>query len=85
MVLVSELITRLAPTALGYDVLNIMLERRIGHLPVVENGRFVGMVSQTDLTRVQALSASAVIRDIAQAADVAGMAAATARIPGLLG
>lgn len=74
----------LSPSELGYDVLNIMLERRIGHLPVVENGCFVGMVSQTDLTRVQALSASAVIRDIAQAADVAGMAAATARIPALL-
>ena len=74
----------LSPAELGYDVLNIMLERRISHLPVVEQGRFVGMVSQTDLTRVQALSASAVIRDIAQAADVAGMAAATARIPGLL-
>ena len=28
--------------------------RRIGHLPVVDDGRFVGMISQTDLTRVQA-------------------------------
>ncbi len=74
----------LSPSDLGYDVLNIMLERRIGHLPVIESGRFIGMVSQTDLTRVQALSASAVIHDIAQAADIAGMAAATARIPGLL-
>ncbi|UFM66538.1 DUF294 nucleotidyltransferase-like domain-containing protein [Paracoccus sp. MA] len=74
----------LSPSELGYDVLNIMLERRIGHLPVVEKGRFVGMVSQTDLTRVQAISASALIRDIAQSEDVGGMAAATARIPELL-
>ncbi|QLH13183.1 CBS domain-containing protein [Paracoccus pantotrophus] len=74
----------LSPAELGYDVLNIMLERRIGHLPVVEKGRFVGMVSQTDLTRVQAISASALIRDIAQSGDVAEMAAATARIPALL-
>ena len=74
----------LSPTELGYDVLSIMLERRIGHLPVVSEGRFVGMVSQTDLTRVQALSASALIRDIAQSADIAGMAGATARIPELL-
>ena len=75
----------LSTSELGYDVLNIMLERRIGHLPVVENGRFVGMVSQTDLTRVQALSASALIRDIAQAADVAGMVHVTRRVPDLLG
>lgn len=74
----------LSPSELGYDVLNIMLERRIGHLPVVENGRFVGMVSQTDLTRVQALSASVLIRDIALSNDVAAMAGVTARIPELL-
>nr|MCS5603436.1 DUF294 nucleotidyltransferase-like domain-containing protein [Paracoccus sp. (in: a-proteobacteria)] len=74
----------LPPSALGYDVLNIMLERRIGHLPVVEDGRFVGMISQTDLTRVQAISASGLIRDVAQAGSVAEMARMTARIPDLL-
>ena len=85
---VAEVMTRdpitLPPSALGYDVLNIMLERRVGHLPVVEDGRFVGMVSQTDLTRVQAITASALIRDVAQAATVAEMAQSTARIPALL-
>ncbi|RJL00708.1 DUF294 nucleotidyltransferase-like domain-containing protein [Paracoccus siganidrum] len=74
----------LSPGELGYDVLNIMLERRIGHLPVVEGDRFVGMVSQTDLMRVQAISSSALIRDIAGAENVAAMAASTARIPELL-
>ncbi|RNF33160.1 DUF294 nucleotidyltransferase-like domain-containing protein [Paracoccus methylarcula] len=74
----------LPPTALGYDVLNIMLERRIGHLPIVEDGRFIGMVSQTDLTRMQAISATGLVRDIAQADSVADMAEATARIPDLL-
>lgn len=74
----------LAPSALGYDVLNIMLERRVGHLPVVEDGRFVGMISQTDLTRVQAVSSTGLIREVAQADDAAQMARATARIPELL-
>ena len=74
----------LPPTALGYDVLNIMLERRIGHLPVVEDGRFIGMISQTDLTRVQAITASALIREVAEAGSIAQMARTTARIPGLL-
>ncbi|WP_265501657.1 DUF294 nucleotidyltransferase-like domain-containing protein [Paracoccus beibuensis] len=85
---VSEVMTAdpvtLAPSALGYDVLNIMLERRVGHLPVVEDGRFVGMISQTDLTRVQAVSAAGLIRDVAQADSPAQMARATARIPELL-
>lgn len=74
----------LAPTALGYDVLNIMLERRISHLPVVAQGRFMGMISQTDLTRVQAVSASGLIREVAQSDSIAQMAAVTARIPELL-
>lgn len=74
----------LAPSALGYDVLTIMLERRIGHLPVVDDGRFIGMISQTDLTRVQAISAAGLIREVVQAEDVAQMARITARIPELL-
>ncbi|SIS64634.1 DUF294 nucleotidyltransferase-like domain-containing protein [Paracoccus saliphilus] len=74
----------LPPSALGYDVLNIMLEKRIGHLPIIEDGRFIGMISQTDLTRVQAISATALIRDISQAKTVAEMAETTARIPDLL-
>lgn len=74
----------LPPAALGYDVLTIMLERRVSHLPVVEDGRFVGMISQTDLTRVQAISAPGLIREVAQAEDVDQMARVTARIPELL-
>lgn len=85
---VSEVMTAdpvtLAPDALGYDVLTIMLERRVSHLPVVQDGRFVGMISQTDLTRVQAISAPGLIREVAQADYVAQMARVTARIPELL-
>ena len=85
---VSEVMTAdpvtLAPDALGYDVLTIMLERRVSHLPVVADGRFVGMISQTDLTRVQAISAPGLIREVAQVDDVAQMAQVTARIPELL-
>ena len=74
----------LLPSALGYDVLNIMLERHIGHLPIVRDGRFVGMISQTDLTRVQAISAAGLIREVAMATSIAEMARTTARIPDLL-
>ena len=74
----------LPPSALGSDILHIMLEKRIGHLPIVENGRFVGMITQTDLTRFQAVSSAVLIRDIVGSDNVAEMAAVTARIPQLL-
>lgn len=74
----------LPPTAIGSDILHIMLERKIGHLPIVEDGRFVGMITQTDLTRFQAVSSAVLVRDLAGAATVADLAAVTARIPRLL-
>ena len=74
----------LRPESLGSDILHIMLERRIGHLPVVEQGRLVGMITQTDLTRFQAVSSAQLVRDAATAETVAEMAAVTARIPRLL-
>ncbi|MBA4489757.1 DUF294 nucleotidyltransferase-like domain-containing protein [Paracoccus sp. S1E-3] len=74
----------LPPDALGLDVLHAMIERRIGHLPVVDHGRLIGMITQTDLTRVQSISTSVLIDDIAGAETVAQMAAVTARVPDLL-
>lgn len=74
----------LAPVALGTDVLALMLERRIGHVPVVDGTRLVGMITQTDLTRFQAVSASQLVREVAVAHSAEEMAVATARIPELL-
>ncbi|MHC9234956.1 DUF294 nucleotidyltransferase-like domain-containing protein [Pseudooceanicola sp. 502str34] len=74
----------LAPSAIGSDVLHAMMEHRIGHIPVVEAGRLVGIVTQTNLTRAQAESSAHLVRDLAQAQDVAGLAAVTAKIPALL-
>lgn len=82
-IMTSDPIT-LAPDALGSDVLNIMLERRIGHLPVVDGGAFAGMVTQTDLMRIQAVSSPVLMRDIGGAGSVDQLVAATARIPELL-
>jgi len=74
----------LPPSALGSDILHIMLERRVGHLPIVDEGRFAGMITQTDLTRFQAVSSAVLVRDLASATSVAEMATVTARIPRLL-
>ncbi|MFP4326962.1 MAG: DUF294 nucleotidyltransferase-like domain-containing protein [Paracoccaceae bacterium] len=74
----------LPPSAIGSDVLHAMMERRIGHVPVMEGGRLVGIVTQTDLTRFQAVSSAELVGDIAMAPDAAAMARVTARIPRLL-
>ncbi len=74
----------LSPDSLGSDVLNRMLEHRIGHLPVVDDGKLVGMITQTDLVRFQAVSSALLVRDAATAQTVAELAENTARIPRLL-
>jgi len=74
----------LLPEALGSDILHMMLEHRIGHLPVARDGELLGMITQTDLTRFQAVSSGQLVRDAAVANTYDDLAAVTARIPQLL-
>lgn len=74
----------LAPSAIGSDVLHMMMENGIGHIPVVDAGKLVGIVTQTDLTRFQAVSSGELISSISAANSAAEMARATAEIPRLL-
>ncbi|MEL6317370.1 MAG: putative nucleotidyltransferase substrate binding domain-containing protein [Pseudomonadota bacterium] len=75
----------LTPDALAGDVMFEMLDRRIGHLPIVGEGRRpLGVITKTDLTRRQALSAPALAHEIQDAAGVSEIAAATRRIPELI-
>ena len=85
---VSQLMTKdpltLSPGAIGSDVLHAMMEHRIGHIPITEAGRLVGIVTQTDLTRFQAVSSAELVSAIAGAATATDMARVTAEIPQLL-
>ncbi|WP_440409474.1 DUF294 nucleotidyltransferase-like domain-containing protein [Neorhizobium petrolearium] len=85
---VSTVMTRdpigLTEQDLGSDVLNLMLERSVGHLPVVEGDRLVGMITQTDLTRFQAVSSALLIHEASAAEKVKDLRNITARIPQLL-
>ncbi len=74
----------LGPHAIGSDLLHLMMERRIGHVPIVEAGRLVGMVTQTDLTRFQAISSAELVSQVAEAKNAEEIAKVTARIPNLL-
>jgi signal-transduction protein with cAMP-binding, CBS, and nucleotidyltransferase domain len=54
-ILVSEIMTShpitVAPDVSAHHAAWIMVERRFGALPVVENGKTVGIITETDLLR----------------------------------
>ena len=85
---VSQVMTRspvtLPPTALVSDALHEMMERNIAYMPVSEAGKLVGILTQTDLTRFQALSSATIIQDITQATTSEELATIVHRIPQLL-
>jgi CBS domain-containing protein len=66
----------LAPSSIGSDVLHLMMERRIGHVPIVEGGKLAGIVTQTDLTRFQAVSSAELVGEITNAATAEEIAKA---------
>lgn len=74
----------LPSTAIGSDVLHMMMEHGIGHIPIVDGERLVGIVTQTDLTRFQAVTSAEMVREIARSETAEEMAKVTARIPQLL-
>ncbi|MCB1330903.1 MAG: CBS domain-containing protein, partial [Maritimibacter sp.] len=74
----------LSPSAIGSDVLHLMMERRIGHIPICDGGKLVGIVSQSDLTRFQAVSSAELVSEISAASTAEEIAKVTARIPQLL-
>ncbi|HEY9038483.1 MAG TPA: DUF294 nucleotidyltransferase-like domain-containing protein [Roseovarius sp.] len=74
----------LAPDAIGSDVLHLMMERGIGHIPIVGEAGLAGIITQTDLTRFQAESSSEIIGDAARAPNADALAEITRRIPKLL-
>ena len=74
----------LPSNAIGSDVLHMMIEFGVGHIPVVDNGKLVGIVTQTDLTRFQATTSAEMVREITRASSADEIAIVTARIPKLL-
>lgn len=74
----------LPPEAIGSDVLHLMMERGVSHVPIVGPAGLTGIVTKTDLTRFQAESSAEVIGDAAHATDAEALAVVTRRIPQLL-
>ncbi|MCF6444219.1 DUF294 nucleotidyltransferase-like domain-containing protein [Nereida sp. MMG025] len=74
----------LPPSAIGSDVLHLMMEYRLGHLPIVSGNDLVGIVTQTDLTKFQASNTAGFVGEAARATSIDALAAITKRIPNLL-
>ncbi len=74
----------LMPDALAFDALASMMQRKISHVPVVEAGRLVGILTQTDLIRAQSRSAVYMIGEIGRKPDVSSIAAIVEDVPKLL-
>lgn len=85
---VAAIMTRdpltLPADALGSDVLHMMMERGISHVPIAGAAGIAGIVSKTDLTRFQAETSADLIGDLASAPDIDGLAIVADRIPKLL-
>lgn len=74
----------LSPDTLLFDAMLLMSERAIGHLPVVEKGRAVGIVTRTNMIRRQSISSVFMIGDIAKRERLDQLGEVTAQLPQLL-
>lgn len=85
---VADIMTRdpltLPPTAIGSDVLHLMIEKGIAHVPIMAGETLRGIITQTDLTRYQMLTSASLLRDITRCSEIADLSKATSRIPQLL-
>ncbi|MDX2287419.1 MAG: DUF294 nucleotidyltransferase-like domain-containing protein [Hyphomicrobiaceae bacterium] len=75
---------RLEPDALAFDALVLMMTRGFSHLPLVEAGRLVGIITHTNLVRAQSRSAIYMIGQIHRQDSAEGMAKIVAGLPDLL-
>ncbi len=79
-VMTSEPVTA-AADAQAFELLLTMVSRMIHHLPVVADGRVVGVVTATDLMRLEHANPSFLAREVVRQASVEGVAAVARRLP----
>ncbi|MEO1632183.1 MAG: putative nucleotidyltransferase substrate binding domain-containing protein [Bacteroidota bacterium] len=70
--------------ALAFEALLRMTARNIHHLPVLDSGALAGIVTVTDLMRLQASSPVFIVGDIAKQTTPEGLARVAERLPDLL-
>lgn len=75
----------LGPSSYAHEALLAMARSGISHLPVVDDGKVVGMVTVTDLVQRQAASATYLIHEIDRRSTVDGLVEVSHELPKLLG
>jgi len=84
---VREIMTRNLHTTdadtLGFQALLAMTRLNVHHLPVLDEGRVVGIVSGSDLVRFQSANAVYLVGDIYKAKDLATLVRISAKVPEL--
>lgn len=70
--------------ALAFEVLLEMVGRNIHHLPILEEGRPLGIITTTDLMRMVQASPIYLVGDLKKQATPAGVAAVSARLPAVV-
>jgi CBS domain-containing protein len=82
--IMSSPVVTTSPTTFAFEALLEMTRRGIHHLPVVDDGRCVGVLSSHDVLRWQTPHPVLLAREIAAAATVAGLAELAARTTPLI-
>lgn len=70
--------------AFAFEALLEMVRRNIHHLPVLEGGRVVGLVSSTDLLRLQTANPLYLVGEIQKQTTLAGLERVSRRLPGVV-
>jgi CBS domain-containing protein len=81
---VSAIMTRTLQTvdadSLGFEALITMSQLNLHHLPVLDEGKAIGVLSASDLLRVQSTNAVYLVGDIRKAPDIANLAAISGKL-----
>ncbi len=70
--------------AYAFDALLAMVRHNVHHLPVLDHGQPVGVISATDLMRQRTASPVFLVSDIDKQTDVEGLARVSAQLPKVL-
>ena len=70
--------------ALAYEAALVMMQKQTHHLPVLDHGNLVGMISRSDFMRIETEHPLYLVNDISKQSSVQGIVAVCKRLPGLI-
>jgi CBS domain-containing protein len=75
---------RLEADAHAYEAAMVMMESNIHHLPIMENGNLIGMISRSDFMRLETEHPLYLVSDISRQTTPEGIAEVCRRMPALI-